>query len=198
MERCPDLPPCYAISPPALCGAPPDQTAPSSRLLEAMEQVCSKKDRMVLLRHVPGVAQGDDRLLRACLAVAKHYQVLCFLHGDAIKAHALGFDGVHWRAAQLDGQVRAHGLLQAASCHSTRELQLAASQGVDLAVLSPVRTTPSHPDRFALGWAGFANLVMQVNMPVYALGGMSPDDLGQARRYGAHGVAGIRAFWPVK
>jgi thiamine monophosphate synthase len=153
---------------------------------------------MVLLRHVSGDAHDNEGLLRACLSIARRYHTLCFLHGDAAKAHALGFDGVHWRAAQLDGQVRARGLLQAASCHSPRELQLAASQGVDLAVLSPVRSTPSHPERRALGWGGFAGQVIQVDIPVYALGGMTPGDLGQARQYGAHGVAGIRAFWPER
>jgi 8-oxo-dGTP diphosphatase len=32
-------------------------------------------------------------------------------------------------------------------------------------------------------------------MPVYALGGMTPAQLAQARAAGAQGVAGIRGFW---
>jgi predicted flavoprotein YhiN len=35
----------------------------------------------------------------------------------------------------------------------------------------------------------------QTALPAYALGGVGPEDLGEARRHGAQGVAGIRAFW---
>jgi 8-oxo-dGTP diphosphatase len=36
--------------------------------------------------------------------------------------------------------------------------------------------------------------VAQVNMPVYALGGMSESCLNTARRAGGQGIAGIRTF----
>jgi len=39
-------------------------------------------------------------------------------------------------------------------------------------------------------------LIAQRAMPVYALGGVRPDDLPQAQQAGAYGVAGIRAFYP--
>jgi 8-oxo-dGTP diphosphatase len=32
-------------------------------------------------------------------------------------------------------------------------------------------------------------------MPVFAIGGLGPEDLDAARAAGAHGVAGIRGFW---
>ncbi|MDE2279879.1 MAG: thiamine phosphate synthase, partial [Xanthomonadaceae bacterium] len=46
-----------------------------------------------------------------------------------------------------------------------------------------------------LGWARFEALAGAAAMPVYALGGLSPEQLAQARTAGAHGVAGIRGFW---
>jgi 8-oxo-dGTP diphosphatase len=39
-----------------------------------------------------------------------------------------------------------------------------------------------------------AELVREARLPVYALGGVGPDDLDRARAAGAQGVAGIRAF----
>ena len=39
-----------------------------------------------------------------------------------------------------------------------------------------------------------ARLVADARLPVYALGGVGPDDLQRARAAGAQGVAGIRAF----
>jgi 8-oxo-dGTP diphosphatase len=45
-----------------------------------------------------------------------------------------------------------------------------------------------------LGWEQFADLVAQVNLPVYALGGMTVASLDQARLSGGQGIAAIRAF----
>ena len=84
----------------------------------------------------------------------------------------------------------------AASCHDANELQHAVSIGVDFAVLGPVLPTASHPHALALGWNRFAELVAQVPLPVYALGGIGPHDLANAKRAGAQGVAGISGFWP--
>jgi len=56
--------------------------------------------------------------------------------------------------------------------------------------------TPSHPDQSALGWANFsALLALGWPLPVYALGGMSKNDIALAQEHGAHGVAIMRAAW---
>ena len=86
-------------------------------------------------------------------------------------------------------------LLCAASTHDAAELTHAAALGVDFFVLGPVAETPTHPDARPLGWQRFAELAAGSPMPVYALGGLSADDLGVAVAHGAHGVALRRAAW---
>ena len=66
---------------------------------------------------------------------------------------------------------------------------------LDFAVLGPVKSTPSHPGARTLGWPGFAALARGASIPVYAIGGMRPEDLDAARRHGAHGLAMIGASW---
>lgn len=83
----------------------------------------------------------------------------------------------------------------AASCHNAEELQQACRIGVDFVVLGPVLATASHPQATPLGWPTYAQWVEPVAVPVYALGGLSPDDLVQAWQHGAQGVAGIRGWW---
>lgn len=73
---------------------------------------------------------------------------------------------------------------------------MAAQIGCDFATLAPVAVTASHPDTAPLGWSHFAELVDHARLPVYALGGMQPDDLDHARGHGAFGIAAIRSFWP--
>ena len=82
----------------------------------------------------------------------------------------------------------------AASCHNLEQLEHAQNIGVDFAVLAPVLATKTHPDAVALGWEQFTYLVNKVNLPVYALGGMSKSSLNKAQQNGAQGIAAIRAF----
>jgi len=67
---------------------------------------------------------------------------------------------------------------------------------IDYAVLGPVHATPTHPQATPLGFARFVQIVAGARVPVYALGGLSSDDLGRAVGHGAHGVALRRFAWP--
>lgn len=84
----------------------------------------------------------------------------------------------------------------AASCHNAEELALAEQMGVDFVTLSPVQPTQTHPDAQPLGWELAGELIAGFSKPVFLLGGVGPDQRGQAWSAGAQGVAGIRAFWP--
>ncbi|HET7222376.1 MAG TPA: Nudix family hydrolase [Rhodanobacteraceae bacterium] len=142
-------------------------------------------DREEVRRVAQHVMAGDSRF-RECLLV----------NHDIELARELGI-GVHLKAAQLrelSGRPRPRDAWVGASCHDAGELELAAARDLDFATLSPVCATASHPDAAPLGWERFAQLVMDARLPVYALGGVGPDDLDLARASGAQGVAGIRAF----
>ncbi|WP_432480665.1 NUDIX domain-containing protein [Moraxella sp. ZY200743] len=85
-----------------------------------------------------------------------------------------------------------------ASCHDKQSLQkanaLARVHPVLAVLLSPVKPTQSHPNEPALGWGDFWALAELSDVPVIALGGLLPDDLGDAWASGAVAVAGIRGF----
>ncbi|PWB45631.1 MAG: DNA mismatch repair protein MutT, partial [Nitrosomonadales bacterium] len=42
---------------------------------------------------------------------------------------------------------------------------------------------------------GFAELIRDFPLPVYALGGMQPEQMDAAWQAGAHGIAMLRAAW---
>ncbi|HKL62367.1 MAG TPA: thiamine phosphate synthase, partial [Woeseiaceae bacterium] len=62
--------------------------------------------------------------------------------------------------------------------------------------LGPVQRTLSHAGACGIGWDKFSELIKDLPLPVYAIGGVGPDDLDTAWAAGAQGVAGISAFWP--
>ena len=121
------------------------------------------------------------------------------LNGDPGLAAELGI-GVHLQASQLRALAQRplpKDVPVAASCHDADELRLAQELGCDFAVLGAVNETASHPGVPAMGWDGFAALREDVSLPIYAIGGMSPQDVATARRHGAQGVAAIRGLWPA-
>ena len=112
---------------------------------------------------------------------AAHPGVL-LLAGPPDLAATWGADGSHGR----------HQGAVTASSHDLAEIRMAEAVGADLIFLSPVYPTRSHPDRPALGPAGFAALAAETDLPVVALGGMNE---ARARRLsGAYGWAGLDAW----
>ncbi|MEW8497436.1 MAG: thiamine phosphate synthase, partial [Candidatus Thiodiazotropha taylori] len=107
-------------------------------------------------------------------------------------------DGLHLTAHQLQSLSRrpAAAKLIGASCHRLEEVKMAERVGLDYVLLSPVQKTTTHPQADTLGWPRFSELVDQVNLPVYALGGLCAEDLPKAVSRGAQGIAAISAFWP--
>ncbi len=79
--------------------------------------------------------------------------------------------------------------------HDEREIALASRLSPDFVLLSPVQETTSHPGAEPLGWTRFRRLTELLNVPVFALGGLVPDDVARAQRHGGQGIAAISAFW---
>ena len=105
-------------------------------------------------------------------------------------------DGIHYTAAQLMTlKSRPLQALSGASCHTVQELGRAMAIGLDFAVLGPVRATATHPGAKTLGWEGFARIAANASIPVYAIGGLTREDLDNAREAGGHGLAMIRGSW---
>ncbi len=108
-------------------------------------------------------------------------------------------DGIHYTAAQLMKlKSRPPEILAGASCHTVQELGHAMAIGLDFAVLGPVRATATHPGAQTLGWEGFARIAANASIPVYAIGGLTAEDLDNARAAGAHGLAMIRGSWTAR
>jgi 8-oxo-dGTP diphosphatase len=107
-----------------------------------------------------------------------------------VKAAFPGADGIHFTAAELMTLKERREGLAAASCHTREELERAMKLELDFAVLGPVRDKSP-----ALGWNNFAAIAHGATIPVYAIGGLTPADMDDAWRAGAHGIAMIRGAW---
>ena len=155
--------------------------------------------RLIQLR-APGLdAESYRRLAQRFQETCSQAGARLLLNADPELLKQVKAAGVHLNARRLAEMKRrplAKDLWVAASCHSARELNLARKKGIDFVTLSPVQTTPSHPEAGFLGWQNFKELVeYEASLPVYALGGMQPKDRSRVFALGGQGVAGIRHFW---
>jgi len=144
----------------------------------------------------------DDGFLslaeRELAKLCNSYSGELLYNGTPEQAMQAGAHGVHLNSTLLM-QYRARPLSPeyrvASSCHNRREIDEARRINADFCVLAPVHETGTHPGLKGMGWRQFSSLSASSPIPVYALGGIRPQELAVARLNGAHGVAMISAIW---
>ena len=80
------------------------------------------------------------------------------------------------------------------SVHDLEQARAAQAAGAEYLVVGPVFATATHPDRAPLGVACLAEIV-QLGLPVIAIGGVTLERIPELTRAGAYGAAAIRALW---
>lgn len=114
------------------------------------------------------------------------------VHGDAEVRSSLDLPGLHLPSGRMRSFRACEGgkVLLGVSCHSLEEALGAAQDGADYGFLSPL-FAPSSKKGFLepLGAEGFREIAKRSSLPLYALGGITPDNLAEAFSAGAAGVA---------
>ena len=184
-----ELPEQYAITNASASG--------EQQALERLEAALSGGLKLVQVREKCFEPGRLEKFAREVVARCRDHGAKVMINADADLAARVAADGVHLRAAQLINAVNRPAGFRwcAASCHDRGEIEKAETLGMDFIVLGPVKLTASHPQARPLGWAAFGNLAQGASLPVYALGGLVLDDLEDAWRHGAHGIAMQRGSW---
>ena len=179
-----------ALQLPAIYGITMASDIGEVAFLACLERALDSGLRLVQVREKEWETARLQAFTERVLALAQRVGARVLLNGTVDRARAWGCDGVHWTSAALARAVeRPHGLICGASCHSADEIARAGDLGLDFAVLGPVLPTRSHPNAKSLGWAVFTDMIAGTTAPVFALGGLGPQDLTMANDRGAHGVA---------
>lgn len=182
------LPSIYAITNLAEIGETP--------FFAALDRALHSGVRLIQVREKQLGSTDLAKFAQAVVEHARPHGTRVVVNGDVELARTVGADGVHLPSAALMACTqKPHGLLCGASCHNAAELAQAAKLELDYALLAPVQATQTHPGVSPLGWKKFAELSRNQPLPVYALGGMAPQDLPMAWESGAHGIAMMRALW---
>jgi thiamine-phosphate pyrophosphorylase len=143
---------------------------------------------------------------RELLTVAESIKTACARHGAKLfindrvdVALAVAAEGVQLGAGSMPvgaaREILGAQKLIGASIHSLEEGQDAERAGADFAVFGPVYFTPSkaaygEPQ----GLARLKEIVEKISLPVYAIGGVTAENVVAVRKTGARGVALISAI----
>lgn len=152
--------------------------------------------KMVQLREKHFSRDALRELALRMLPLMRRHDAQLILNADIELAREVGADGVQLTSTQLkDLRERPNVRWCAASCHNAEELRRAEALGCDFVLLSPVLATQSHPGAPHLGWENFEAAAAGASIPVYALGGLTQNDMQKAWRHGAHGISLLRQAW---
>jgi len=167
-----------------------------AKILAHLENLIKQGHTMIQLRAKSLSGEEFKELAKQALKQCRNTRVKLFLNTSLDVAKELGACAVHLNSRELalKSDKECNGLLFAASCHSVEELKKAHESGVIFAVLSPVCATESHKLVEPIGWNSFGLLANESSIPVFALGGVGPEDLGLVKRHNGHGISGIRGF----
>lgn len=185
-----NLPPVYQIS--------PEPGHDLEAFLGKVETCLEKGTKLFQLWAKKLSPSSLEQLSQSIKQLCEKHQARWLINGDLDDVERFNADGVHLSSERLLS-LRANpfngDFLVGASCHNLEELEHADRIDVDFVVLSPVSETLSHPTIKPLGLKKFEQMIERINVPVYALGGMSHADLESVWEHGGQGVAMIRSGW---
>jgi len=170
------------------------------QFISQLENCLIKGISLVQLRSKNIGDQAFMQLAEQASALCSKQNAILLLNTRPEMFRQLDADGLHLSSQQLysvsQRPVDSQTLLSV-SCHTEQDIDQAEQLAADIILLSPVKETTSHPGVPGIGWQQFSRLAARTSTPIYALGGMTAEDMEDAKAAGAQGVAAISAFWSV-
>lgn len=165
-----------------------------------LQQSLAQGISLVQLRSKFSTQEDYKSLIKISASLCKQYNANLLLNTNIETFNQMGSmsNGLHLSGTRLHAcETRPvnEDTLLSVSCHTRADIEKAKQLQANIILLSPVKATTSHPGVKGIGWKTFGELVGEFNRPVYALGGMTPTDLSDAKSSGAQGIAAISSFW---
>lgn len=161
---------------------------------EVAQASCAAGARLLQLRAPKLSAHELYELGRAVAACCAAYHATLLINDRLDVALALGCGGVHLPERGLPARaarrILGSGATIGRSCHDLEGLKQARHDGASFATLSPIYETASKPGYGpALGVQALTYAATHIELPVFALAGVSPQRVAACKLAGAYGVA---------
>ncbi len=167
-------------------------------LVSQVERALAAGVDYVQLRRRGRPAREVEALAKRLVALSPRARERILVNGRLDVALSARTAGVHLPADGLPvGPVRKllpAGFVVSRSTHSREAAERALRDGASFVVFGPIFPTASKPGHPGVGLEALRDVVSSVPIPVFALGGVTPERASQIAETGAHGIAGISVF----
>ncbi len=159
--------------------------------------ITDRKPSAIILREKDLSDEDYLRLAEKVIPICESHGVKCILHNYVTAAVKLRHKAIHLPMPvlqSLTAEQRQFFTILGASCHSVEEARKAVSLGCTYITASHIFPTGCKPDLPPRGLVFLSEVSQAVNIPVYALGGIHPQNAAAAIDAGAAGVCMMSEF----
>ena len=169
--------------------------------LEQLERVLRLRPHGLILREKDLSDAAYTALAKEVLALCRKEEVLCFLHSRIPSAKELNCRNLHLSVPALDAmmpeerrQLREEFDRISVSCHSMEDMQFAVECGASQIVLGTIFETDCKKGLKGSGTGFVREICRACPVPVYAIGGITPERLPEVMEAGAVGGCMMSGF----
>lgn len=159
--------------------------------LEQIEKIAHSDIDIIILREKDMSEPEYEKLAREVISICGRYGKLCVLHCFTDAAVKLNHPYIHLPMAKLRSLTageRSFFKIIGASAHSVEEAKEAQELGASYITASHIFSTECKADLAPRGLEFLSEVCSRVNIPVYALGGINPDNTASCIENGAEGI----------
>lgn len=168
-----------------------DRKLCSGDFLTRIEEIAKCHPAAVILREKDLTESGYTELAQQVMDICKSYSVECVLHYFTSAAMSLGAESVHLPLHILRGlssEEKSKFRHIGASCHSIDDVLEAVSLGADRIIAGHIFDTDCKRGLAGRGLDFLRGVCTQSAVPVYAIGGISPENIDKVISAGAAGA----------
>ena len=162
-----------------------------------IRMIAREKPAGIILREKDLAEDEYRRLAETVLAVCRKYGTLCILHQFVQTALSLEVSAIHLPLPLLRSipaaQKERFSIL-GASCHSAEDAREAQKLGCTYITAGHIFDTDCKKGTPGRGTAFLQEICRSVSIPVYAIGGIRPENIGAVRTAGAKGACVMSAL----
>lgn len=173
----------------------------SNNFLDQIEMIASVHPKAIVLREKDLSEKEYEQLARQVMQICQKHGTQCILHSFSNVAIALGAAAVHMPLPLLQKmtlQEKSHFQIIGASCHSLEEAKEAQDLGCTYITAGHIFLTDCKKGLPGRGLSFLEEICKAVRIPVYAIGGISSQNIESVRKTGAAGACIMSGFMRCK
>lgn len=173
----------------------------SNNFLDQIEMIASAHPKAIVLREKDLSEKEYEQLARQVMQICQKHGTQCILHSFSNVATTLGATAVHMPLPLLQKmtpQEKSHFQIIGASCHSLEEAKEAQNLGCTYITAGHIFLTDCKKGLPGRGLPFLEEICKTVRIPVYAIGGISSQNMESVRKTGAAGACIMSGFMRCK